>query len=92
MNHTPALKTSETLAASSMDNRVFPSPPAPEIVTSRAFRSSALVSSSSRSRPMNRVSWVTRLLGVAASAGLLGVAASARNAGKSAGNPSMATW
>ncbi len=84
-SHTPSPNPSSSPAATCSPSRVFPHPPAPVKVTSRADSSRARTSETSRSRPMNADSWPGRLFG---SAGL----PSDRSGGNSACKPAACSW
>ena len=84
-SHTPSPDPSSSSAATCSPSRVFPAPPAPVKVTSRADSTSARTSATSRSRPMNDDSWAGRLFG---SAGL----PSDRSGGNPAGRPAACSW
>ena len=84
-SQTPSPDPSSSLAATCSPSLVFPAPPAPAKVTSRADSTSARTSETSRSRPMNADSWAGRLFG---SAGL----PSERSGGNCACRPAACSW
>ena len=63
-NHAPSGNSAITSAATCSDSLVLPRPPMPSSVSSRAPERCALISSSSRSRPMNEVVCSGRLFGI----------------------------